>query len=556
MTENIPTAYALDDEVPVLIIGGSMIGLATAVFLAQHGIRPLVIEKHDGTAIHPRAGHFHLRTLELLRGAGLEERVRLESEKHFFPNGGINGVETLAGGETARFIADLNAGVDAYSPTQRLFIAQQALEPILRERAEELGARLHYACEAHVVSQDDDGVTVRVHDRRTGTDRSVRARYVVAADGARSPVRAQLGIDMHGHGLLSRSATVYFRADCRRFLTDGSGLGVIYVNNEHLRGFFRFDRSGTAGFLGVNTLGDPRTPGALDVTGDLSDERAHELVAAAIGDPSVDIEILGVMPWDARADLADRFQDERIFLVGDAAHVVPPNGGFGGNTGVQDAHNIAWKLAAVLHGQASDALLRTYEVERRPVAALTIGQAYSRYRHRTTPELMVDDVVDLVDDLALEIGYTYRSAAVAADLDPVDEAVVIHPDHAAGLPGTRAPHVVLTRGGERLSTLDLYGRSFVLLTGPDGTGWAHAAAVAGATTGIDIRVHVIGDELADEAGAFLTAHALAPAGAVLVRPDGFIAWRSAAGPDAAALGAAVDRVLGHAPAAREPIAVG
>lgn len=519
----------LPDEVPVLIIGGSLVGLATANFLTQHGVTPLVVERHDGTAIHPRAGHFHLRTLELLRSVGLEAAVREESERAYFPDGGINEVHTLAEGETLSFITDLNQGVDKLSPSRRLFIAQQALEPMMRRHAEDRGAVLRYAAQATILSQDDSGVLVAVQDRKTGAERTFRARYVVAADGARSPVRRQLGIAMEGHGLLSRSATIYFRADCRELL-EGSNQGVIYVKNARVRGFFRFERAGTGGFLAVNTLGDPREPAALDVVGDgLDDAGAEELVRAAIGLPDQRIEVTGVMPWLAEADVAERYREGRVFLAGDAAHVVPPNGGFGGNTGVQDAHNLAWKLAMVVKGEADEGLLDTYDAERRPVGRLTVDQAHSRYRRRTTPEIMGDDVAELAGEDGMELGYVYRSAAVVLEDEVAapPSAGLVFPGE--GRPGTRAPHVPVEHTGRTISTLDLYGESFVLLCGPDGEQWASAAREVDAELGVEVRAFVVGRDLVDPGGQLLPAHSLSAGGAVLVRPDGFVGWRSVGG---------------------------
>ncbi|MGH9103114.1 MAG: FAD-dependent monooxygenase, partial [Acidimicrobiales bacterium] len=399
------------DEVAVLIVGGSMVGLSAAVFLAHFGIDSLTVERHGGTAIHPRAAHFHLRTLELLRSVGLEQSVRRMSEEHFLPNGGIGAVQTLAGGEIDSYVRDLNAGVAEVSPSRRLFVAQHALEPILRQRAEELGAKLRYGTEAISVREDDGRVTAVVRDGRTKTERSVRARYLVAADGARSPIRQRLGIAMSGYGLLSRSATIYFRADCAA-LVEHLNLGVIYVFNPQVRGFFRFERSGTSGFLAVNTLGDPTVAGALDATKGLTEARARQLVRAAIGVPGIRVEVDDIARWEATAEVAERYRHGPIFLAGDAAHALPPNGGFGGNTGIQDAHNLAWKLAMAIQGAGSDALLDTYEAERQPLGKLTVEQAYTRYVRRVTPELPGDDLPPLVDDLSMEIGYRYRSRAV------------------------------------------------------------------------------------------------------------------------------------------------
>src|SRR5690242_1213481 len=176
-----------DERVSVLIVGGSLVGLSTALFLRLHGVDCLSVERHAGTAIHPRAGHFQLRTVEILRSLGLEDEVRRRSEELYVPDGGINNVESLAGREIASYFDNLNAGVAEFSPTVRLFIDQNALEPIIRARAEELGARLRYGSELVSFEQDGDGVTGTVRDLASGEETAVRARYLVAADGNRSP---------------------------------------------------------------------------------------------------------------------------------------------------------------------------------------------------------------------------------------------------------------------------------------------------------------------------------------------------------------------------------
>src|SRR5690349_9135902 len=219
-----------DEEVPVLIVGGSLVGLTTAMLLGRHGVPSLAVERHAGTAIHPRAGHFQLRTMELLRQLGLEERVRAKSRETYSETGGIIAVESLAGRELATYVKELNEGVEGFSPTVRVFINQDALEPLLRDRAIELGATVRNRTEAVDLDQDDDGVTATLRDLDSGTESTVRAQYVVAADGNRSPTRARLGIGMRGHEELSRSITIYFRADCAELLRDRNQ-GVIYVHN-------------------------------------------------------------------------------------------------------------------------------------------------------------------------------------------------------------------------------------------------------------------------------------------------------------------------------------
>src|SRR3954453_5922816 len=492
-----------DAEVPVLIAGGSLVGLTTAMLLGHHGVPSLSVERHAGTAIRPRAGHFQLRTMELFRQLGLEERVRAKSLETYSPTGGIVAVESLAGRELATYVEELNEGVAGFSPTVRVFINQDALEPLLQERALELGATLRRRTEAIALEQDDDGVTVALRDLDSGVESEVRARYVVAADGNRSPLRSRLGIGMRGYGQLSRSITIYFRADCAELLRDRNQ-GVLYVHNPKLRGFFRLDRTGGSGFLVINTVGEDVTQdSAVDVQSGLTPERALEYLRTAIG-TDMPMEVLDIAPWQAEANWAERLQAGRVFLVGDAAHVVPPNGGFGGNTGVQDAHNLAWKLAGAAKGDAGPGLLDPYEAERLPLCEFMVRQAYTRYATRVVPERGTHGVEPPVPDIELEIGLVMRSAAILSD-EPDDGVLHLAPSALDGRPGTRAPHVWLADGR---STLDLFGSQFVVLRPAevDADDWAPHGATS----------HVVDAE----------AYGLSAGGAMLVRPDGAVAWRS------------------------------
>jgi len=517
------------DSPSVLIVGGSLVGLSTAVLLRLHGVDCLVVERHTGTAIHPRAGHFQLRTVEILRSAGLEESVRRKGEEVYHPDGGINNVESLAGREIASYFPNLNAGVAEFSPTVRLFINQDDLEPILRSRAEGLGAELRYRTECASLEQDPDGVTATLRDLETGAEETVRSKYVVAADGNRSPTRGRLGIGMRGHGLLSNSVTIYFHAEVDLApLLEGRYQGVNYVTNPVLRGFFRLDRSGNRGFLVVNLVGDTARPEIVaaypdapwaNVAENITEQRALELLRAAIGVPDIPVVIEDVAKWRAEADSAERYQDGRVFLAGDAAHVVPPNGGFGGNTGVQDAWNLAWKLGLVLRGAAGPGLLDTYDEERRPIGELTVEQAYARYVTRVAPYLGDEGMQPLVDDFSMEIGYRYNSAAVVLEPDD-DRALHQHPRESKGRPGSRAPHVFVEHEGKEVSTLDLFGREFTLLVAPSGEAWRDAVATAAGELGLPLKSHVIAEP------EFPAAYGIAGAGAVLVRPDGVVGWRA------------------------------
>ena len=503
----------------VLIVGGSLVGMSMGLLLAHQGVRVIVAEHHRGTAIHPRAAQITQRTMEILRGVGVEQIVREKSGEQFVQDGAIMAVDTLAGREIAHFIANLNEGIRDVSPTERVFISQSLLEPLLRSRAEACGADLRFATDVINFEQSADGVTAVLRHRDTADEQTVHASYLVACDGAHSRTRERLGIGMSGHGVFSHSATIYFRGDVTELLR-GRNLSVIYVNNPALRGFFRFEKPFDRGFLAVNALGDPASP-ITDVATGLTEERARELVHLALGTTTVPITIENVMPWNAAAEVADRFRDGRVFLAGDSAHVMPPNGGFGGNTGVQDAHNLAWKLAMVLHGQADPALLDTYDAERRPVGVFTTEQAYSRYVTRTAPYLGTEGMQPVADDLAIELGYAYQSAAGGGATAVGHE----NPRQSKGRPGTRAPHIWLVRDGARISTLDLWGQ-FTLVAARGADHWCAAAPLVAARANVPLQLYRIGPGLDDPDQAFEAAYGIDSEGAVLVRPDGFVAWRS------------------------------
>jgi len=516
------------DEAPVLIAGGGLVGLSAAAFLAQHGIRSLAIERLPQSSPLPRAAFFHMRTLEMFRSIGIEDAVRTQSAKEFVPEGAIIAMNSLAGKKLADIIGYLNEGVDAVSPCRRVFLNQPSLEPILRDRARESGAGIIQGAEVIDVRQDASGVTVETRSSDGGEVREHRGAYLIAADGAHSKVREALGIGHDGRGVFSNSLTIYFTADLSPYIGDNAW-SLIYVNNPTLHGFFRLNRSSTAGFLGVNVVGDPaRDPeAAMNAAADISQARLIELVRAAVGRSDLPVRIDGCSRWRATATVASRMRDGRIFIAGDAAHLMPPNGGFGGNTGIHDAHNLAWKLAYVLRGYAGPDLLDTYEQERKPVARFTAEQAFARYVARTAPWLASRVTPDpLVDDMHIELGYLYNSkVGVHAD-----------PHTTFGMPGSRAPHLWLERGGQRVSTIDLTGR-FALLAGTEGSAWVDAArTVAREFDGLPLDAYRIGTDLKDPGNGFGAAYGVSDSGATLLRPDGFVAWRSAEA-DRDALGA-------------------
>ena len=533
-------------EVPVLIAGGGLVGLTTAMFLAQHGIRSIAVERMRAGSPLPRAAHFHLRTIELFRAAGIEDEVRLQSEQDFVPEGALIAMDNLSGRKLADIIPGLNVGVDdSLTPCRRLFVNQPGLERVLRKRTEEVGAQVRAGCELVGFSQDPDGVTARVRDIDSGAESSLRCSYLVGADGAHSKVRDVLGIPLDGRGIFSNSITIYFRADLWRQL-GGKPISIVYINNPMFGGFFRLQKDCQSGFMVVNTVGDPKIDPvkAGNAAADTSEERLIELVRAGAGVPDLDVKIDGVARWRATSDVAREFQRGRVFIVGDAAHLMPPNGGFGGNTGIHDAHNLAWKLAMVLKGVAGPGLLDSYEAERKPVAKFTVEQAYTRYVTRTATYLGATDYEPLAHDFNVELGYIYHSPAISPDNG--DGKGHDDPRLTLGRPGARAPHLFLQRDGKRISTLDLFGRNFVLLAGPEGAAWCEAGRIEAARLSrLQLDVHRVGStDLADPENRFCGAYGLSPTGACLVRPDGFVGWRAKASePDPSASLATALRTL-------------
>jgi 2-polyprenyl-6-methoxyphenol hydroxylase-like FAD-dependent oxidoreductase len=527
----------MNTEAPVLIAGGGLTGLAAASFLAKHGIRSIAVERLKETSPLPRAAFFHMRTMEMFRELGIEARVREESAKEFVPDGALIAMDCVSGRKLADIISNLNEGVDAVSPCRRWFLNQPRLEPILRERARAAGAVVLQGTEVTGLRQDGSGVSLSVRDVDGGDTRELHGQYLIAADGGHSKIRELLGIGYEGRGAFSKSLTIYFTADLSPWLGE-KPWSIIYVNNPALAGFFRMNRAGRVGFLGINTIGDPKADpeNAVNAAADVTESRMIELVRAGVGKPDLPVQIDGYSRWRATAEVAQKFSAGRTFIIGDAAHLMPPNGGFGGNTGIHDAHNLAWKLAQVIRGQAHARLLDSYAAERKPVARFTVEQAFSRYVARTAPWLAATQSTEpLAQDFDIEIGYLYGCDSMHA-----------HPGTSRGMPGSRIPHYWLQRGGSPVSTLDLTGR-WLVLTGPEGHKWPEAArGVAQGLSNLTLDAWRVGGELADPGGAFCASMGIQPSGALLIRPDGFVAWRSesAVAQPAAALRAALSAALG------------
>ncbi|MEU2714710.1 FAD-dependent monooxygenase [Streptomyces sp. NPDC007205] len=533
--------HKADHHVPVLVVGGSLVGLSLSLFLGRLGVRHMLVERHSGTSIHPRGRGNNVRTMELFRVAGIEPDIRTAASL-LADNHGILQTPTLAGdaGEWLFREIDPGGGLARFSPTSWCLCSQNDLEPVLLDGARALGGDLRYFHELESFAQDPAGVTAYVRDRDSDDLYTVRADYLVAADGPRSPVRGRLGIGQSGPGDLFANVSVTFRSKLladvvadRRFiccyLTDPEADGALLPVDNRERWVFHA----------------PWHPEHGETLEEFTEERLTRHIRRAVGVPDLDVEITGKASWRAAERVAERYRHDRVLLAGDSAHEMSPTGAFGSNTGIQDAHNLAWKLAAVLDGWAGPGLLDTYDTERRPVALATSARASARSVEHSHPGFAPAPGIGggkRGGILNVVLGYRYPQGAVVG-ADP-DQPVVPDGLRLTGEPGSRAPHLWLRRTGERLSTLDLYERSLVLLSDastPAGAAWQAAARRIAGTEAVRLDAYRIGTGAAAdlrydaEGDDWAGAHGTTADGAVLVRPDGFVAWRSvdaAADPEA------------------------
>jgi putative polyketide hydroxylase len=511
--------------IPVLIVGGGPVGLTASILLSRHGVRSLLAERHPGTAVHPKARAINARSMEIYRQCGVEAAIRKAGLGPEY-TGLVVWTRTLAGEEIERRVP-WRAGPEslAVSPVRNCLCAQDDLEPVLRAFAERLGpGELRFNTEVGTCVEDEGGVTATLTDHARGNETRVRAQYVIAADGAQSAIRRGLGIEMIGCERVYESVNILLNADLRPW-TAHRPAALYFVEHPQIKAtFLTINARDRWGFL-VNSLS------AYGYTAsDFTPERSPELVRLAAGVPDLAVKILGIAPWTASALVAERYGHGRIFLAGDAAHEMPPTGGFGLNTGVQDVHNLAWKLAAVLRGVAGLALLGTYHDERQPVGrtitdqSLNNSQSMGRLGGRNLGTAVARP--EYLNEQGMIFGAAYTSSAVVPDGTPAPALANPVTDYVpSARPGARAPHVWLERGGVRVSTIDLVG--FVILAGRRGTAWVQAARQLASETGFTLGAHTIGDgEIKTADRQWHAAYGVDEDGAVLVRPDGYVAWRS------------------------------
>jgi 2-polyprenyl-6-methoxyphenol hydroxylase-like FAD-dependent oxidoreductase len=536
-------------DIPVLISGGGPVGLTASLLLSQHGVKSLLVERHPGTALTPKARGINARTMEMFRQCGIEAAVRAAG----LAEGGtglIVWTETLAGREIERRVPGRATAKNmAMTPMKNCLCAQDDLEPVIRRYAEAAGlGELRFNSELTSFVQTDDGVTGTLTNRTGGEETKFKARYLISAEGAQSKVRRALGARMEGTEKVYDSVNILFQANLTQWVKDRPA-ALYFVELDELRAtFLTINGTDRWGFL----IHSPSKYGWTPE--DFTAEFCVALIRKGIGVPDIPVTVLGVSPWQASAIVSDRYRVGNVFLAGDAAHEMPPTGGFGLNTGVQDVHNLAWKLAAVLRGDADEELLDSYHAERQPLGTIITQNSLANAMSmgRTENKAGVLPRREFLNEQGLIFGASYDSTAVVPDGTPavaLEDMVTQYVPSAR--PGSRAPHVWLKRGNEEISSIDLFGPRFVLMAGAQGDAWRRAAQGI-AIPWPPLVTHVIGkdSEVSDPDGTWHGTYGIEPDGAVLVRPDGYVAWRSRSGvtnPEAS-LREVFDLVLRRVPA--------
>jgi 2-polyprenyl-6-methoxyphenol hydroxylase-like FAD-dependent oxidoreductase len=546
---------------PVIVLGAGPVGLGAALELARFGVHSVLIEKHDSTSWHPKTRNLNTRTMEVAQGWGAAVYKRLLSIDA--PDGWKSPIRFLrsAVGEEVGTIEThaFEAPGPDMSPAWPIMSSQELIEEILLDavRATRF-VDVRFSTEAVKLvtggSGDDEGVAVAVRSRITGAEETVTGPVLVAADGAASLIRDELGIALEGRQGLSHIVNCYFRADIERHLGERKGV-LFFVSNERATGALQ-PLDGAGRWLCQITV----TPEdwSLDV---FTPDRAEEWIRAAVGVDELEPEILSLVLWKLNSTVVERLVQGRIILCGDAAHQFPPTGGLGVNTGLQGMHNAMWKLAYFLQGNAGWSLVGTYDAERRPLAreiaqqslqnSYNVGRISAAILRGMDSGLSAQTIVAesrrYGNHLGVEFGAAYTSPAVVPDGTAPPAVADSYSDYVpSATPGCRAPHLWLGRTNARLSTLDLIGPHFALLAAPGGGPWRHAARQAAARTGVPVDCYVVGGTGLEDDGVFRARYGLDNDGAVLVRPDGYVAWRRKSGPaDDDELTTVIDQIVGR-----------
>ena len=524
---------------PVLIVGGGIVGLSASLFLSHLGIKSLLVERHSATSIHPRSRGFNARIMEIYRNLGLDEDIRaagadLNLSKGFYRGSTL--VDVIGPRKRKPGAGDVRGGkqgdglIAMISPVIGTRATQQLVEPILLNAARaQSSADVRFYTECVEFHQHEAGITAELLDRESGKKSTVHAQYMLGADGANSRVRQNVGIPMSGKGVLGHLINVLFEADLRDFVRDRE-FSLCQVARPEVRGLFTSINNSNRWVF--HLYYDPKKGDAVEI---YTKDRCTELVKLALGMPEVDVNVISILPWQSIVRVAETLQKDRVFLAGDAAHQMPPWRGQGATTGIADVHNLAWKLGAVLKGEAEPALLETYNSERLPVGRLAADMSGAAADEYGLFDMNWGAILKLIPMAGIMLGYGLRYDSAAIIPDDVSQLLRIPWNIPAwfldlnGRPGTRLPHLWVQRDDRRTSTLDVCDKKFVILAAEGGGNmWRKAAEKTADSLNVDLAVYTIGSsgDLVDTKNQWLYLAGISVTGALLVRPDGFVAWRA------------------------------
>ncbi len=532
---------------PVLIVGAGPIGLGAALELARCGVRSVLIERNERTSWHPKTRNFNTRTMEIARGWGREIYAEL-SLLDLPPNWKIpiRFLTSIVGKQTGQIECKAFLGAGPHlSPVGSVLSSQDLIEPVMLTAVKKSGmvdVRFCHEVVEIIRGRENDAtdVEIRVKDLNTGSISNLRGSALIGADGVASFVRSYLGTEMDGPKNISNHINCYFKADIEKYAYAHARPGILlFVANDKAFGVFQpLDSRGRW----LTQIAVPLNEWSTEF---YNKERCANWIRAGVGIDDLDIEVLSIGKWQMNATVGRQLVYGRILLMGDAAHTLPPTGGLGVNTGMQGMHNGIWKLALFLRGKAGPGLVANYETERRPVARWVADQSYHNQQqvgqisrisrglpadHNLSAEEVITATRRYGNHFGMELGTIYASPAVVVDGTEPPEVRDSYSDYVpTGRPGHRAPHVWIDVNGARLSTIDLVRPEFSIFAGPKGDAWTKIAADVSAEYGLDTPCFIIGDQqIADVEGKFLELYGLAEDGAVLVRPDGFVALRAKA----------------------------
>jgi len=522
-------------DTKVIIVGGGPCGLMSSLLLSRYGVPNILLEKHPGTSFHPKAMGVTRRTSEIFHQQGLLKEMEKGSLPHDFST-----LQLWSKGLSGEILgrAELEPDPEGITPCPRLHCPQTHSEQVLLEAVRgEKHSDIRFDCRMNDFRQSEECVEVGYMDRKNKKSHTITAEWLIAADGAASPIRRELKIETKGPGDRGHFLNVFFRADFTPYLKDRKSILYSMLGEDFAEFFVAVNGSDL--WLMHHFLQPGEDPAEYD------DQKFKEIIRHAV-QVDVDVEVISVSPWVMSPKVAEKWRSGRIFLTGDASARLSPAGGLGMNTGLQSVQNLAWKLASVVHGLAGEKILDTYQQERMSVIGFTFEHS----------EGNADEVFNIIANalsgnwesakekiahsrrkgsgLGLDLGLTYPAGVLVEDGTEPPQVTDRANDYVpVARPGHRAPYLKVEACPGCDSTLDWFGKGFVLVAGNQGEGWKDASATLAAfmSEGLPLHAYQLGVDFNTDSATFQKIYGIGETGAVLVRPDGYVAarWQESSG---------------------------